>query len=187
MVWSCWRLNCASPEATTVGTVTAKRNADRPPLGSVESCSELMTAPVDAVDVSMSGASPVTVIVSCRAPTSSVMSMRHELLGADANALLLVGLEARERRLDRVVPGGNRGEVVRALLVRDGLTRGVVASLINCTVTPGMTPLASFTVPRRPPVKVCANAVLVASGTISSANSAHRVKKFLISRFLQID
>ena len=34
-----------------------------------------MTLPVDAFDVSISGASPVTVMVSCSDPTSSLTSM----------------------------------------------------------------------------------------------------------------
>jgi len=34
----------------------------------------------------------------------------------------------------------------------------LVPSLINSTVTPGMTPFASFTAPRRPPVNVWAAA-----------------------------
>jgi len=58
----------------TVGTVTAKRNAERPPLGSDSSCLALMIAPVEALDVSMSGDSPVTVTVSCIWPTASSMS-----------------------------------------------------------------------------------------------------------------
>ena len=58
----------------TVGTVTANRKADRPPVGSSCSCVESMTAPVEALDVSMRGACPVTVTVSWSVPTSSVMS-----------------------------------------------------------------------------------------------------------------
>ena len=74
-----------------------------------------MTAPVEAFEVSISGASPVTVIVSCSWPTSSVMSMRHELLRADAHALVLVGLETGQRRLDRVGAGRHGREVVFTL------------------------------------------------------------------------
>ena len=36
----------------------------------------------------------------------------------------------------------------------------LVASLTNCTVTPGITPFTSLTAPLRPPVKVCAAALL---------------------------
>ena len=73
-----------------------------------------MTAPVDAFDVSISGASPVTVMVSCSWPTSSVMSIVHELLRANADALVLEGLEAGQCGLDRVDARRNRGEVIGA-------------------------------------------------------------------------
>ena len=58
-----------------MGTVTAKRNAERPALGNDSSWRESITLPVEAFDVSISGASPVTVMVSCSWPTSSLMSM----------------------------------------------------------------------------------------------------------------
>jgi hypothetical protein len=61
-----------------------------------------------------------------------------------------------------------------------------VSSFVNVTVTPGMTPLASRTAPRKPPVNVCAHDV-VASGTISSAARHHRETRFLILAFLQIE
>src|SRR4029078_7121784 len=60
-------------------------------------------------------------------------------------------------------------------------------SLISVTVTPGTTPPESVTTPRTPPVKVWPHAVLVASGTNSSARKHHRETRFLILAFLQIE
>jgi hypothetical protein len=74
LVWSCWRLYCVSPEGMTVGTVVPIRNAARPGEGSVCSVSELITVPVDAFDVSINGACPVTVMVSVTVPSSSTTS-----------------------------------------------------------------------------------------------------------------
>ena len=49
-------------------------NALRFRAGSASSVSLLSTSPVEAFDVSMSGASPATVIDSSTAPTSSIRS-----------------------------------------------------------------------------------------------------------------
>jgi hypothetical protein len=59
-------------------------------------------------------------------------------------------------------------------------------SLVIETVAPGITPPESFTAPRRPPVNVCAQTLLVASGSIKSASRHHNFKGFLILAFLQI-
>jgi hypothetical protein len=58
----------------TVGTVTAIRKTLRPTLGSVSSVLASRTSACDALEVSMSGASAVTVIVSWSVPTSIVTS-----------------------------------------------------------------------------------------------------------------
>ena len=105
-----------------MGTVTAKRNAERPPLGSVDSSSASITAPVDAVEVSMSGAAPVTVIVSWSWPTSRVMSTVRNCCVA-TRTLVLVRLESSQRRLDGVGARRHRGETVLTRFVRHGLTR----------------------------------------------------------------
>jgi hypothetical protein len=68
------RFQCVSPLLCTVGTVTAIRKTLRPTLGSVSSVLLSSTSACDAFDVSISGASAVTVIVSDTVPTSSVMS-----------------------------------------------------------------------------------------------------------------
>ena len=59
----------------TVGIVTPIRKALRPGAGRVSSTSRSSVPPVEAFEVSMSGAAPVTVTVSCSVPTSSAMSM----------------------------------------------------------------------------------------------------------------
>jgi hypothetical protein len=59
--------------------------------------------------------------------------------------------------------------------------------LMSVTVTPGTIPPESVTVPRTPPVNVCAHAVLDTIETISSAVKHHRNKDFLILAFLQIE
>ena len=58
----------------TVGTVMAIRNAARPGAGSVSSACWPSTSPVDAFDVSMSGAAAVTEISSEIDPTSITTS-----------------------------------------------------------------------------------------------------------------
>ena len=58
----------------TVGTVTPIMKAFRPGAGRLCSAWESITVPVDAFDVSISGASPVTVTFSVIAPTSIVRS-----------------------------------------------------------------------------------------------------------------
>ena len=58
----------------TVGIVMPIRKALRPGAGNTSSTSRSSVPPVEALDVSMSGAAPVTVIVSCNVPTSSVRS-----------------------------------------------------------------------------------------------------------------
>ena len=53
-----------------------------------------------------------------------------------------------------------------------------VPSLMSVTVTPGMTPPASLTEPRRPPVNVWADAVLTTMMPIHAASSARRNRGF---------
>jgi hypothetical protein len=131
LVWSCWRLNCGSPEATTVGSVTAKRNADRPPLGSVESCSVLITPPPVAFDVSMSGAAPVTVMVSCERADFERDVERDELLRRDPEFRVLVGPEPGQRRAHRVGARGHGREVVLPCSFETASRLAPVPSLIN--------------------------------------------------------
>ena len=68
------RFQWVSPLLCTVGTVTAMRKTLRPTQGSVSSVLASRTSACDAFDVSISGASAVTVIVSSSVPTSSVTS-----------------------------------------------------------------------------------------------------------------
>ena len=83
------RFQCVSPLLCTVGTVTAIRKTLRPTLGSVSSVFASSTSACDAFDVSMSGASAVTVIVSCSGADFERDVERHERLRGDANALAL--------------------------------------------------------------------------------------------------
>ena len=68
------RFQCALPLVCTVGWRFAIRKTLRPALGIDSSDFVSSTSPVDAFVVSISGDSPVTVIVSSSAPISSVMS-----------------------------------------------------------------------------------------------------------------
>ena len=68
------RFQCALPLVCTVGLRFAIRKMLRPALGIDSSDLVSSTSPVEAFVVSMSGDSPVTVIVSSMAPTSSVIS-----------------------------------------------------------------------------------------------------------------
>ena len=88
LVWSCCRTNCGSPDGMTLGTVTAKRNALRPAVGSVSSVALSIIVPTDAFDVSMRGA--------CAGDRDRFLQLadfereveREKLLRADADARL---------------------------------------------------------------------------------------------------
>jgi hypothetical protein len=129
-----------------------------------------------AFDVSISGAAPVTVIVSCSWPTSSWMSSVTNCCARDANALVLEGLEACQLRLDRVVPGGTAAKLYCPVSFETASRDAPVASLISVTVTPGTTP-CDPDAPRNPPLNVLrttgVHALVVASGTNSSARKHH--------------
>ena len=115
----------------TVGTVTAKRNAERPPLGSVCELSRVddraggRVRGVDQRRLAGDGDGFLQLADLERDVEGD------ELLRADANAAVLVGLEPGERRLDGVGAGRDRGEVVFALVVGDRLADVAVASLTN--------------------------------------------------------
>ncbi|ODS53431.1 MAG: hypothetical protein ABS36_12335 [Acidobacteria bacterium SCN 69-37] len=67
-------MNTWLPEETTVGTTTDIMYMFRATDGSALRSSAARTVPIDAFVVSRSGACPLTVIVSCRPPTSSSTS-----------------------------------------------------------------------------------------------------------------
>ncbi|MGC4081933.1 MAG: hypothetical protein QM736_07450 [Vicinamibacterales bacterium] len=74
-VWSCMRFQWAFALATTVGVSVAMRNTLRPSEGiSLKSAASSVLA-CEALLVSISGAAAVTVMFSCRPPTSRTMSM----------------------------------------------------------------------------------------------------------------
>ena len=83
---------------------------------------------------------------------------REELLRADADAAAVDRLVALERRLDGVVAGSTLAKTYspRSLVTVERLM--LVCSLVSVTSTPGMTPPASLTDPRRPPWNPCPNA-----------------------------
>ena len=86
------------------------RKALRPGAGSDSSASRSSTPPVDAVDVSISGDWPVTVIDLLERADFEHDVERDELLRRDDEALALVGLVAGELRLQRVGAGRDRRE-----------------------------------------------------------------------------
>ena len=85
-------------------------NALRPGDGSVCSAAESSAVPVDAFDVSISGAWPVTVTFSVIDADFHREVEGEELLRADANAAAVGRLVALQRRLDCVVAGIDVGE-----------------------------------------------------------------------------
>ena len=97
--------------------VTPIRKALRPGAGRVSSTSRSSVPPVEALEVSMSGAAPVTVTVSCSVPTSSRMSRVRNCWVPMRTPGALVGLEAGQRGLDRVGAGRDGREVVFAGVV----------------------------------------------------------------------
>ena len=117
-----------------------------------------MTPPVDALVVSISGDWPVTVMLSSRAPISSVTS-------SPTNACVLMTTPLRSKVLNpctetRTVydAGSTAGNEYSPTLLVTVSRVTPLASLVRVTVTPGMTLCASFTIPRRPPWADCANA-----------------------------
>ena len=87
---------------------------------------ESSTSACDAFDVSISGASAVTVIDLLDGADFEGDVERDELLRADADALPLEGLEPLHRGLDRVDDGIERRERVLARRVRDRVARHAV-------------------------------------------------------------
>ena len=82
---------------------------------------------------------------------------RDELLRADDDALCSRSvLKPVSCRLQRVGARRHRREVVLPDVVGDRLARDVRRFVGERTATPGMTPLASRTAPRTPPVNCCA-------------------------------
>ena len=120
------RFQCVSPLLCTVGTVTAIRNTLRPTLGSVSSVLASSTSACDAFEVSISGASAVTVIDLLDGADFERDVERDELLRADADAAPLEGLEPLHRGLDGVGRRIERRERILARLVRDRVARDAV-------------------------------------------------------------
>ena len=107
----------------TVGTVLLTRKTMRLIDGSVSSVVLSRTSPVDAFDVSMSGASATTVIRLFNRADLEHDVEREELLRADPHILALERLEPGDRRANGVNARRHARERVLAGAVAGSLAR----------------------------------------------------------------
>src|SRR5262249_34204690 len=150
-------------------------------LGSVSSVLLSRTSPVEAFDVSISGASADTVIVSSTAPISSTMSRVRNCwvpIRASRRSNVLKPLTAARTVY---TPGTTPGNEYSPTSF-DAVSRTTPVSwLTSETVAPGITPCASLTVPRRPPWNDWANATVPASDT-TRTTTISRAQRMVSSR-----
>ena len=135
----------------TVGTDAAIMKIFRFKAGRDSSVFWSKTSPVDALDVSISGAAPVTVTVSSRAPTSRITSSVMNCCVPIVSPLRSNVSEPRSAARTVYVPGSTATYVYSPAALVTAVRVLFVALLTSITSTPGITPFASLTAPRRPP------------------------------------
>src|SRR6516225_7457335 len=134
-------------------------NAFRPGEGSVSSEKESNTVPWDALDVSISGTSAVTLTASARAPTSSFKSRMTNCCVPTRMPSSSVVLNPSFTAVSLYEPGSSAAKSYSPLSFPTIERERFVASFVSVTATPGITaPPASLTEPRKPPWKPWLNA-----------------------------
>ncbi len=123
----------------------------RPKIGSVSSCLESSEAAIAGFERSMSGASPVTVMLSATVPTSIVKSDVRNCCVPTRRPLRSSVLNPCIATFNEYVAGrtfANEYSPTSLVVV----TRvALVSSLVSVISAPGMTPFASLISPRTPP------------------------------------
>src|SRR4029079_9790008 len=171
------RFQCALPLVCTVGVRLAIRNTLRPGVGIDSRLFVSSTSPVDAFIVSISGDSPVTVIVSASAPTSSWMSRPRKSCVPTRTPLRSKVLYPWTVALTVYSPGLSAGKEYSPTPLVTVSRVMLFDSLTIVTLAPGMTPCASLTTPRKPPWKDWARRGADATSAATKIQTAARTTR----------
>src|SRR5215468_4384034 len=167
----------------TVGTDTPIMKALRPGADSLSKDNESSTVPVEALEVSSSGTSALTLTASVRAPTSNFRSSVTNCCVPIRMPARSIGVKPASEAFSPYEPGSSAAKLYSPLSFVTVVRERLVASFVSVTSTPGTTaPPASLTDPRRPPWKPCPSEAAEIVNTATKENAVWNLIAFLTTR-----